>query len=232
MNTDESYINCDNHWLALDHDLSWLDSLLWQRDAYFRANEGIFSFTALVDMLPRAPIDPIDYRPSVYATLLEDMFAHTLDNRLLQSFDVTENLHIFIQYIERVVLLLAMTPCLRPELLDCFRLKDDLGREIVEMGGVPIHKKFKCFLPTGETAAYVLAGNDLRKRALVQAIIHPKHYLFEQGILSLSLIQDNEPPLSSQLILSAKYINRLVKGQDHIPQTDQLSDEGTSQEEK
>lgn len=221
MNTDESYLNSDNHWLALDHDLNWLEAVLQQRDVFYRANESIFSFKHLTKILLRAPIDPVDYRPSAYAALLEDVFTHTLDNAQLQCFHVDENLWEFIQYVERVVLLLAMAPCLRPDLLECFRVQDDLDRRIVEFGGRQDMTNFRGFLPTGETASFIMAGQDLRKRALVQAIIHPKHYLFEQGILYLSEIQNNEPPLSSQLVLSKKYIDLLVREQYPASEVDE-----------
>lgn len=224
MDIDDSFIDFDNHWLALDHDLHWLEALLDQRCMLLRFGKYAFNLDALVDMLPRAPIDPVDYRPSAYAALLEKVFDRSLVNELLHSFQLSDDTHRFVQYAERVVLLLSLTPYLRPELLDCFRVQDDLGRRITEFGGIT-SDNFVGFLPTGETAVYALAGQDFKKRALVQAIVHPKHYLFEQGILSLLHTSDNEPPLSSQLILSDKYVDILVRGQDSI------SEKGRGQED-
>lgn len=213
MDTGENpYIVPDDHWLALHHELNWLRELLMKRDKFFREGIKSFNFDSLLDKTPVAPIDPAEYPSSAYAILLEEVFAHSLDNTLLQDFNISESMHRFIHHAERLVLLLAMAPCLCPELLDCFRVQDDLGRDIVEFGGNST-SNFKGFLPTGETAAYILAGRDLRKRALLQAIIHPKHYLFEQGILFLAPAGESEPPLSSQLVLSAKYIDILVRGQ-------------------
>lgn len=219
MNIDTLHVNRDNHWLALHQELNWLEGVLSVRDNFFRASEKIFSFEALLRQVETAPpINPIEFRPSRYAALLEEVFSRTQDNIILQDFDITEGTIRFIQYAERIVLLLAMCPYLRPELLDCFRVQDDLGREIVEFGGIHSSASFRGFLPTGETAMHILAGNDLRKRALVQAVINPQHYLFRQGILSLSRTMGNEPPLSSQLILSDEYIDRLVRGKDYVPQ--------------
>ena len=206
------YIVPYDHWLALHHELNWLQELLQKRDKFLREGVKSFNFDSLLDKTPIAPIDPADYSSSAYAILLEEVFAHSLDNTLLQEFNTSESMYRFIRHAERLVLLLAMAPCLCPELLDCFRVQDDLERDIIEFGGNS-SDTFKGFLPTGETAAYILAGRDLRKRALLQAIIHPKHYLFEQGILFLTPVGEHEPPLSSQLVLSAKYIDILVRGQ-------------------
>lgn len=215
LNTDTSL---DNHWQALHQELNWLTGVLDVRDTFFRANDKIFSFEALLRNVPTPPINPVDFRPSMYAAMLEKMFAKTHENIILHDFDMTEGAMRFVQYVERIVLLLAMCPYLRPELLDCFRVQDDLGREIVEFGGIHNSSSFRGFLPTGETAMHILAGNDLRKRALVQAVINPQHYLFRLGILSLSRVQGNEPPLSSQLILSDEHIDNLVRGKEYVPQ--------------
>lgn len=213
MNTEEGpYIPFNNHWFALRHELEWLQCVLQERDDLFRQGSMSFNFDSMLEKVVPQPIDPLDYPFSPYTLLLEDMFAHSLETPFARGKDISEGTKRFIQYAERIVLLLAMAPCLRPELLDCFRLKDDLGRVMVEFGGNSTDK-FEGFLPTGETASHILAGRDLKKRALLQTIIHPKHYLFEQGILFLSPIQDTEPPLSSQLVLSPKYIDILVRGQ-------------------
>ena len=164
------------------------------------------------------PIEPKDYYPSRYAIILESMFAQSHENIILHNFEANESTLRFIQYAERVVLLLALSPYLRPELLDCFRVQDDMGREVVEFGGIQYANYYRGFLPTGETALYILAGRDLKKRALVQAVIDSRHFLFANGILRLSRVYGNEPPLSSQIVLSDEYIDLLIRGKSYVPQ--------------
>ena len=218
MNTFQSDIDNTKHWEALQHELDWLSGVLDMRDTFFRAEDNIFSFDALVSNVTLKPIKPTDFFPSRYATILEQMFAQTQDNMIVHNFEVTDETLRFLQYAERVVLLLALCPYLQPDLLDCFRVQDDMGREIVEFGGIHQSNHYRGFLPTGETALHILAGGDLHKRALVQSIIDPQHFLFKHGILQLARIHGNEPPLSSQLILSAEYIDLLVRGKDYVPQ--------------
>lgn len=218
MNIYQPDIDLDNHWKALHQELDWLNGVLEVRDTFFRASDKIFSFDALVSNVSILPINPTDFLPSQYAVILSQMFAESQNNLTLHNFEVTDETLRFVQYAERIVLLLAMSPYLRPELLDTFRVQDDLGREIVEFGGIQNSNHYRGFLPTGETALHVLAGNDLKKRALVQIIIDPRHFLFKYGLLQLSRIHGNEPPLSSQLILTNEYIDKLVRGKEYVPQ--------------
>ncbi len=218
MNKFHPDIDLTRHWQALHQELDWLTGVLEVRDTFFRAEDNIFDFDALVSNVATVPIHPRDFSPSFYSTVLENMFAQSQDNIILHNFEVTKDTLRFVHYAERVLLLLALCPYLRPELLDCFRIQDDMGREIVEFGGIQNSNHYRGFLPTGETALHVLAGNDLQKRALVQSIIDPQHFLFKNGILQLSRIHGNEPPLSSQLILSAEYFDLLVRGKEYVPQ--------------
>ena len=68
---------------------------------------------------------------------------------------------------ERIVLLLAIAPHFRPQLMDIFFMKNPLyDRVYTEFGGIK-GNNHNGFLPTGETAAFVIGGNDLTNRALI-----------------------------------------------------------------
>ncbi len=64
---------------------------------------------------------------------------------------------------ERIILLLALAPHVMPHLLDVFFVKNaDYDRGFTEFGGR--EHQHGGFIPTGETAAFILAANDLTIR--------------------------------------------------------------------
>ena len=65
---------------------------------------------------------------------------------------------------ERLVIILALIPHIRPQLLDVLWIKNEATeRGFTEFGG--LHgSNHSGFIPTGETAAFILAGDDLASR--------------------------------------------------------------------
>lgn len=154
-----------------------------------------------------------------YAKTLKDVHEHTQDylNKVLE-YEVSDGDVYFAQLAEQIILLLSIVPHLQPELLDGFRTKDEFNREVVQFGGVKLTKNFKGFLPTGHTAQFLLAGQNLRRRMIVQQLFGPTHYFAQKGILSLDDVPANEPPLSGQLLLSPQYLHLFTTGQAFQPQ--------------
>ena len=67
--------------------------------------------------------------------------------------------------VERIVLALAMAPHLRPGILDLLFVRNqNLERGFTEFGGWKA-QHHSGFLPTGETAAFLVAGDDLARIA-------------------------------------------------------------------
>jgi hypothetical protein len=86
---------------------------------------------------------------------------------------------------ERLVLILALAPHLRPQLLDPFLMKNDqLGRPFTEFGGasMPGHPGF---WPTLETAAFILAGASLPRRLALQVMAGPDHFFRRHRLLDI-----------------------------------------------
>lgn len=118
---------------------------------------------------------------------------------------------------ERLVLALALAPHLRPAALDLFFVKNrDLDRAFSEFGGYRA-RHHAGFLPTGETAAFLVAGNDLAARLRVLALCDPEHGLAQAGLLQLDAAVDDEPPLSGALRVGAEALQRLQTGVWHKP---------------
>lgn len=120
-------------------------------------------------------------------------------------------------YEERVIIMLALIPHLRPQLLDMFCLQNlTLARPYSEIGGWR-GKSHLGFLPTCETAAFILAGSNLNQRQMVASLFKEEHPLIRHGILRLESPGPGEPALSATLQMSHEYLQRLLDGEAHKP---------------
>ena len=174
----------------LEQDLDWFAGILAARlDSYFRPDD-----------CPPGPIhiEPPDLTSSdsPYATFLR----HHLVSQPL-----------------RLVLLLALVPHLRPQLLDpLWRRNEATGRGYTEFGGMQ-GVSHGGFVPTGETAAFLLAGDDLAARFATQRLFDGDQFLARLGVLSLGPPAPGEPPLSGTLVLSREYLDRFTTGAARRP---------------
>ncbi len=118
---------------------------------------------------------------------------------------------------ERLALLLALAPHLRPRLLDAFFLPNEkLGRGLTEVGGV--HGKMHGgFLPTGETLLFLLAGDDLEARLAGQGLFDSGHYFVRHDVLRLEAPPPGEPRLAGPLVISAEILDYLTRGERRKP---------------
>jgi AAA+ superfamily predicted ATPase len=120
-------------------------------------------------------------------------------------------------FAERVVLMLAFMPHLRPQVLDMFLLQNTaLGRGFSEIGGWR-GKLHAGFLPTCETAAFLLAGADIGMRFQVATLFKDGHFFSRSGMLKFGHDASGEPIFGSALILSNEYLQRLSDGEVHKP---------------
>lgn len=120
-------------------------------------------------------------------------------------------------FAERVLLMLAFMPHLRPQVLDMFLLQNAaLGRGYSEIGGWR-GKLHSGFLPTCETAAFLLAGADIGQRFRIAALFKDEHFFTRSGMLRFEHEASGEPRFGSALILSNEYLQRLSDGEVHKP---------------
>lgn len=118
---------------------------------------------------------------------------------------------------ERLVLGLALAPHLRPELLDAFFVRNqNLDRGFTEFGGSK-GVAHGGFIPTGETASFLLAGSSLEKRFALMQILGPSHSFYQNEILALESSPAGEPALSGRLTLSSEWLSRLCMGEGAKP---------------
>ena len=118
---------------------------------------------------------------------------------------------------ERLVLTLALLPHLCPQALDSFFLNNKLlGRPYTEFGGWH-SKSHSGFLPTCETALFLLAGNDLSRRLQVMRLFDNDHRLISERVLQLEYGEPGEPRNSAALRISSEYLEYFTTGVQNKP---------------
>jgi len=169
----------------LQEDLTWFSKILNSRfKQYFNPSESQLNVTEL-----KPPI--LDSGQSFYA----DFIRH---------YDLTNH--------ERIVLILSLVPHIQPNLLDIFFSRNEtFNRGFTEFGGIK-GDYHSGFLPTGETAMFILAGNDIEDRINYQYIFEPDHFFHKHKILQLQNSSDNEPYLSGVLQISNEFVDYFTTG--------------------
>ncbi|MGK7915223.1 MAG: ATP-binding protein [Prochloraceae cyanobacterium] len=187
MNPAQLDLNAD----YIDRELTWFQSVLEKRiKLHF---EDVQTPEDLLESLPPTKLAPSD---APYAQVVDQF-------NLLPA--------------ERLVLTLSLIPHLKPHLLDTFFIRNqNLDRGYTEFGGLR-GNAHGGFLPTCETAMFLLAGDNLSARLRYDGMFQNDHVLFAQGILYMEHQQVNEPRLSAALHLSPEYRERIITGQSYTP---------------
>ncbi len=113
---------------------------------------------------------------------------------------------------ELVLLMLAIAPHIQPVFFNQI-IAEHLpeGGDFPEFGGVK-GTNHRGILPTGETAQFILAGNDIEKRLEVQSILSSEHWFMKEHILWLESVREGEPAMSGRLILNPEVVEQLTVG--------------------
>lgn len=118
---------------------------------------------------------------------------------------------------ERLVVLLALAPHIKPQLLDMFFTKNAIyDRGYTEFGGISGHAH-NGFLPTGETAIFLLAGDDLEKRMRYTSFFENEHFFYKHNMLKINALRNGEPILSSPLSVTPEYLTYFTTGGEFAP---------------
>jgi ATPase family associated with various cellular activities (AAA) len=117
----------------------------------------------------------------------------------------------------RFLVLLALAPWIKPDFFD--RLVQNVlpgAGDHPEVGGLR-GRQHRGFIPTGDTALFLLAGDDLHDRARWQTLLGGDHPLVQKGIVYLEEPPDGDPPMSGRLVLDSDYAERFVSGKVRTP---------------
>lgn len=188
MNPDKMVKNA----ASLDRELEWFNSVLDTRIAlYFEheqtADGADISSRSIYDL----PVPDLSADDSPYATVVKE-------GKLGAD--------------ERLLLILTLIPHIRPDMLDLlFTRNKNFDRGFTQFGGWK-GQSHGGFLPTCETAAFIIAGNDLVKRFTLTRLLEGESYLIRHRILSVEHQSTGEPFMSGALRMSTEYLNRLTTG--------------------
>lgn len=118
---------------------------------------------------------------------------------------------------ESVIVILGLLPHLQSNFFENIILQHfPQGGEFPELGGVK-GTNHRGMLPTGETAQFILAGNDIEQRLRIAEYFSPDHFFFKQNILTLEPVKEGEPRMSGRIILSQEYVDLLTVGKVSSP---------------
>ena len=122
-----------------------------------------------------------------------------------------------ITFQERIVVMLALMPHICPQILDIFFVQNkNFDRQYTEFGGWK-GLSHGGFLPTGETASFIIAGEDMEKKKAVIRMFQKDHWFYSANILRLEGAGDGEPFLSGLLRVSEEFLSRVLLEKDYKP---------------
>ncbi|MEM7104658.1 MAG: ATP-binding protein [Bacteroidota bacterium] len=120
-------------------------------------------------------------------------------------------------FAERFIVVLALSPHVLPAVLDVFFTKNVVyDRVYTEFGGLK-GAKHSGFIPTCETAVFLLGGRNMEDRLSVMKLFEQDQPLFNYNILKFNRDNVDEPMLSNALNISREYLNYLTNGEKYKP---------------
>lgn len=180
---------------CLEREITWFTAVLNARFQSYFEHEGDGN-AEVVQQLLATGAPALDGDPSEYA-------------RVVRECSMSPE--------ERLVLLLALMPHIRPQALDPFFTHNKaIDRGFTEFGGWR-GKTHGGLLPTCETAAFILAGGDLQRRIQAMTLFDDTHFFTRLGMLRVQHQGGGEPLFSGSLILTSEYLNRFTTGEYHKP---------------
>ena len=115
------------------------------------------------------------------------------------------------------VLLIGLSPHAVPQLFDhAFQDKIKTSGDFPEIGGVR-GKNFRGFLPTGQTAVFLLAGDDWQRRQKVEQLFWSDKEFAKKKILWLEELAQSEPVLNGKIIMALDYVDLFLSGTSAPP---------------
>jgi len=147
----------------------------------------------------------------------DSIYSHTPPEIIKDSSAYAELIKEFkLTFEDRLVLILAFIPYIKPQCLDVFLIKNqNLNCDFSEFGGYKDPNKAG-FLPTLETACFILTGSDLDKRLKFIKTFGKNHLLYRKGILVDDTSQ--EYVLHQKLKISNEYLGFFTIGKKHLPE--------------
>jgi hypothetical protein len=175
----------------LELELAWLGRVIDLRlRLHFPADAGELERRTIADLPP----PPLDGSSSAWAAFVR---GHELGHH------------------ERLAVVLALVPHLRPQLLDVFFTKNAAtDRRFTEFGGARTDDDLE---PTGEMLAFLLGGGSLESRMEVARLIEPANRLSEAGVLRVAPQHSDQPLMKAPLRVAPDFFMLVTTGRRSRP---------------
>lgn len=113
----------------------------------------------------------------------------------------------------QVLILIALAPHVDADFYDR-TIQNALPQagDFPQIGGAR-GKSFRGFLPTGETALFLLTGRNAAQRIQLQQLFSADYPLAREHILKLEEVPSGEPRMSGRIILAQDYVDLFITGQ-------------------
>lgn len=122
-----------------------------------------------------------------------------------------------ISFNDRVIIMLALMPHTCPQALDIFFVQNkNFDRQYTEFGGWK-GLSHGGFLPTGETASFIIAGEDMEKKKTVIRMFQRDYWFYTKNILRLEGAGEGEPFLSGQFRPSEEFLSHVLLDREYKP---------------
>lgn len=123
-----------------------------------------------------------------------------------------------ISFADKVLLWLSVAPFLKPQLLDCFYVKNqDIDSRFSEFGAFKAAQA-NGLLPTIDSLLFILCGDDLQKRIFYLNHFNRHHFLFAGNYIRLEPPAATEPFTASVIVPSNDLIELLLRGKEYAPE--------------
>ena len=117
----------------------------------------------------------------------------------------------------RLLIIMALAPHLRPAVFDLLFTKNKItDRVYAEFGGIK-GEKYTGFIPTAETAAFILAGEDLAERIHIAQAVADDAILIKENILQLGEVAQIEPVWAGELSVTDEFRVAVTEGKPFKP---------------
>lgn len=129
----------------------------------------------------------------------------------------TKEFAISLRQEEKIILMTALMPHIQPDFFESL-IAEHLpnGGDFPAFGGIKASNQ-RSFLPTGETAQFILAGNGLEARLAIRRIFEEEHFFYRQNILWLDPVKEGEPFMGGRIIIASDLLDKILTGKEALP---------------
>ena len=118
---------------------------------------------------------------------------------------------------ERLLIIITLVPHIKPTVLDTFYTKNaNIDRVYTEFGGMK-GDKHGGIIPTAQTAAFIIAGEDLEVRMQIHNHLRDESLLTRLNILCVGHTLEHEPLWAGELTISEEFLNNVTLNEPYHP---------------